>query len=56
MALHQAGMSCYFCKAGKFIHRGEWSYATCKACDGEGYGGAQCNQTGVLASRVIRTT
>lgn len=53
--LHQAGCPCYHCKAGTFIHRGEWHYTPCKSCGADVYGCAACNQNGVVATRLPQT-
>lgn len=49
--LDQAGIPCYHCYLGIFIHRGEWDYSTCSACQGIGFPCKACHDTGVMARR-----
>lgn len=47
--LDQAGIVCYHCQAGTFIHRGFWRYLTCPACHGHAAFCEVCHRSGVLA-------
>jgi hypothetical protein len=50
--LHQAGKRCYHCGKGIFIHRGEWDFRKCPACNDEndGWGCDNCHGTGIVAT------